>query len=352
MNIKRLNPILTITLWLLMSSCSKDLTDSHDGTLQSRSNPVRIAVDWKDFLCKDTPTGMTFVLFQHNDSVTNKDKQIINIASKTTNNTAFVDFNLKPAKYIAFVFNQSPSEFGSFSFNNIDDWNKAEVSATQCSSKWCVIHGEPIINNVEWLGAASKEISLTQDMIDSAEGSRIALDTMHASNTVYTLTVNVHIRNINALRSARAYIQGMAHGFMLGGHSPCKEKATQLLEKWSLSKDSTASDGNNTIKGTIKSQVATFGLPSGHSGKPEDNMLHLECLLRNDSILRLDYKIGDCFKQETDDTSNLNLTVDIIMKDPLPYIPDTSEDNEESSASGFDVTIDDWGEEHDVVVPI
>lgn len=355
-------PIFIFIIICGLSSCSHEQELYLPGEAQSGAS-VRIFIDWKEFLHRETPTGMTIVLFQHGDSLIKEGKQCYHISSKTTNNTAWEDFYLLPAKYTAYVFNQSQSEFGTLSFANLDDWDLAEVTAKSCTSKWYTakkiqaisadigldstnLTKEPLVNSVEWLGTASKDILLTQEMIDSASVSCLTLDTLHVKNIVYTVTVYVHIKNIGSLRSARASIQGLAHGYKLGTHSPCEKKATQLLDKWSLKIDSTSTD-SKTKCGTIKAQIATLGLPQGHNGKPTENILHLECLLRNDSIMTFNYPVGDRFKNDSNDNKDLNLTIDITMKDPLPNIP-TYDDN----ASAFDVTVDDWGDEQCVFMPV
>lgn len=286
------------------------------------------------------------------------------VTSETTNDITGSNFNLSPSRYAAYVFNQSESEFGTISFSNLSDWRQAQAQIGKVTSKWYTaekvrsierelglstrsLTDEPLVKSVEWLGtAADDSIMLTQQMLDTAAGRRITIDTLHAENTVYTVTVYVHIKNIGGLRSARASLQGLADSYMLGRHRTSADKATELLEHWDMTLDSTSIDGK-TKYGTIKAQIETLGLPYGHQGKADENILHLECLLTNDSILTYNYKVGDRFEYSDDYNVDLNFTIDIVMKDPLPDVPDSG-----GSSSGFEVTVDDWGEERGVVIPV
>lgn len=318
----------------------------------------RIATDWQAFLRKETPTGMTVALFSHGGSTPIPD------ATETTNDITGANFTMQPQRYAAYVFNQSATEFSSLAFSHLDDWQSAEARAATRSSRWysparvraadgdagydtAAISREPLVTNVEWLGTAAHDsIPVTQQMLDSARGTRITVDTLHARNVVYTVTVYVHIKNIGSLRSARASMQGLAAAYLLGLHHTSAEKATQLLEQWSLTIDSTATDGH-TQYGTIVAQIPCLGLPYGHHGSPPENLLHLECLLKNDSVLTFNYEVGDRFEWTPDDNVDLHFTIDITMKDPLPFIPGADD-----KPSAFEVTVEDWGDEGGIPLPI
>lgn len=361
---------LFIFLPFLMASCEREpalyLPYESDNT-----GPVRIAVDWTNFLRKETPSGMTLMLFRQNDSLTTKAAKaspygFTLISSETTNNIAYSDFTLPPADYAAYVFNQSESEFGTLAFHSLSDYNNAEVTASHRTSSWYtadkakmamraegvpVDSVEPLINSVEWLGTAAHDsIPLTKAMLDSAGGMRLTIDTLHAINVVYTVTVYVHIQNIGSLSGARASLQGLAHGYMLGQHHPSPDKATELIERWSLNIDSTVTDstGKNVKYGTIAAQISTLGLPYGHMGTPPENIVHLECRLKNDSVITNNYKVGDKFEFDENDNAELHFTLHIYMQDPLPDTPDEPDDN----PSAFDVTVEDWGDEGGIPLPI
>lgn len=337
----------SVLLALLVALCSLESCEREPALFlcdHNNNGPVRIDVDWSRFTRFENPSGMTVRLFRMGD-----DGKYKFLRSTSTNNIAYVDYNaLAAGTYSAFVINQSESEFGSVSFDNLNDWDKAMLHTTKGASKWYkdTITSSPLISDIEWIGADCHEgIELTQAALDSANGATLTIDTLHPQNIVRTVTVYVHIQNIGSLRSARAYLQGLAGGYMLGKGHTSADKVTQLLESWHLNIDSTTTSGR--MDGTIVAQIASLGLPDGHAGKPDENILHLECLLKNDSILKFDYPVGDKFEYKYDVNVDLHFTIDITMKDPLPDVPD-----DKKGGSAFEVTVEDWGDENTVVIDI
>lgn len=329
---------------MTMSSCEREpalfLCD-HNVT-----GPSRIAVDWSRFTRFETPTGMTVKLFEQTDS------GFTLVRTTSTNDLTHVDYLIPAGRYADYVINQSEGEFGTVTFANTNDWETASVNTIRGNSTWYkdTIVSSPLVSDIEWIGTDRHTgIPLTQQMLDSAAGGLITIDTLHPRNIVRTVTVYVHIKNIQSLRSARASLQGLAGTYMLGQGHTSADKVTQLLETWHLSIDSVASDSTKMQWGTIVAQISSFGLPDGHTGKPEENTLHLECLLKNDSILRFDYPVGDKFHVEYDvkDSVNIDLhfVIEITMKDPLPDVP---VDKDQSSA--FQVTVEDWGDENNIKI--
>lgn len=326
---------------LAFASCEREpalfLCD-HDGT----TGQERIVVDWTKFLHKETPTGMTLLLFQRTDNGYKL------YSRTTTNDITHVDYDLKPGEYVDYVFNQGVDEFGSAAFSNLDDCERTAVTTTQAASQWYKdsVTTAPLVKDVEWIGTdCNNFVPLTQQMIDSANGGIITIDTLRPRNIVSTITVYVHIKNIGSLRSARSSLNGLAAGYLLGKEHPMPDKVTQLLETWHLSIDSVTTKGRQD--GTIVAQISSFGLPYGHGGQPDENNLHLDCLLKNDSILSYNYHVGDKFVFDTDDNADLHFTIDITIDEPLPDVPD-----DEKQESGFGVDVEDWPDEQGIVINI
>lgn len=336
---RRLLPLIITVLALVSCErepalflCDHDTTEGHE----------RIAVDWSRFLHKETPTGMTLLLFNK----TSNGYSMYN--SALTNDITHVDYDLPVGNYADYVFNQGEGEFGSAEFRDLDDWNKAAVVTTQAASKWYKdsVTTAPLVRNVEWIGTDSHDsVALTQQMIDSAAGNIITIDTLHPRNIVSTITVYVHIKNIGSLRSARSSLNGLAAGYLLGQGHPMTDKVTQLLETWHLSIDSVTEKGRQD--GTIVAQISSFGLPYGHKGQPGENDLHLDCLLKNDSILSYDYKVGDKFVFDIDDNADLHFSINITIDEPLPDVPDDGKQE-----SGFGIDVEDWPDETGILIEV
>lgn len=333
------------TLLLLLVACEhKELCEHHEHYDFSR---VRIDVDWTDFLAKETPTGMTVIMYPSDASR----KPV----STLTNSITHAVLNLPVGEYSLLVYNQSPSEFGSLRFVGMDDFSTTCIMGNEVHSRWYQSRDEDeiAITEPEWVGIATgRGLSVTTDMVEltnamltqSRYGSRegdVVLTTAHPANIISTLTVRVHIKDIYNLRSARASITGMAAGYMLGKNHPTADKATHLLEEWTMTADS-----DDPTRGVITAKVATFGLPSGHRGTTQENSLNLSLLLIDGTTIKdFPFTIGDQFRYEIDAEANLELSLvlDINIDEPLPDV-----EPEGGSSGGFDATVDDWGDEEEV----
>ena len=91
-------------------------------------------------------------------------------------------------------------------------------------------------------------------------------------------------------------------------------------------------------------------MPWGHQSLPEENYLNLSILLIDGAtIIDFPFAIGDQFRYEMDAEANLELSLvlDITIDDPLPDVQP-----EGGSSGGFDATVDDWGDEEEVDIPM
>ena len=98
--------INVLLVLLIVSSCShKELCYHHPHTAS-----VQINVDWSRFE-KDNPSGMTVMVYS---------RAGVKEIEKQTNNLSYVIVDLLAGYYNSFVFNQSPSEYGTVDFVNMD----------------------------------------------------------------------------------------------------------------------------------------------------------------------------------------------------------------------------------------
>lgn len=113
------------------------------------------------------------------------------------------------------------------------------------------------------------------------------------------------------------------------------------MEEWSMTPDP-----QDPTQGNIKAQLLCFGLPDGHKATPQENILNLSLLLAdNKTILDYQFEVGDQFAE--DDTAHLTLHLEIQLPEPLPDVKP-----EGGQGGGFDATVNDWGEEIDIAVPV
>ena len=316
--------IVAAALTAVLASCTeKDLCYDH-----AHRAPVEIAVDWSRFTV-ETPTGMSVMLYPHTDG---------EAQTLLTNHTGGVVTSLLSDTYTALVYNQSPSEFATLVFTDMQQYDAARVNAAPKTSRWYHTRdaSEQIVQNPEWIGEdAATGVEVTRAMTASGDTALVAR--LQPRNIVYTIRVAIHLSNIYNFRSVRASLDGLADGYVFSRHTPTATVATQLIENWTI-----VPDADNPVNGTVWAEIQSFGLPAGHEGRAGDNRLNLSLLLV-DTHTQIDRTIcvGDLFRP--DDDTELTLTVDERVDTPLPDVkPDGG------TAGGFDVSVDDWGDDTQV----
>ena len=112
------------------------------------------------------------------------------------------------------------------------------------------------------------------------------------------------------------------------------------MEDWTLKDRTTNADGVQV--GTLTSEITCFGLPEGHSGESEDNILRLSLLLvDNKTRINRMFNVGSRIHQRTTNGSPLHLYLDLELSQQLPDVTPVQND----SSSGFDADVEDWGDE-------
>lgn len=310
-----------LTLCLLCIACEeRELCLDHPHTAD-----VRLQTDWSQFEPLEVPTGMTAYFYSRSGRRTK---------SAQTNQTGYVDAALRADTYDVILMNQSPSEFGTLLFSDMEHYDKATVYAAPKTSRWYKTKAdeEVVVQNPEWLGVANREwLTVAPEMVQ--DGQVHTLDSLRPAPVAHVVRVVFHIKGIYNVRSARASLEGMAKGYCFSKRAPTREVATQLLEDWKLTRDP-----DNPANGTLVGEVVSFGLPDGHSGLSGANRLHFSLLLvDNQTQLDFDYAVGDRFEQGVD----VELTIiEETIVEPMPDVKP-----EGGSSSGFDASVEDWGEE-------
>lgn len=320
---------------------------------------VRVNVDWSDFVKKETPSGMTVLVYQYKSTVSKGSKPsgndvLTEPVKVMSNNTDYVEVDLPEGIYHSIVFNQSETEFGTLMFKDLNEWEKAQVVAGPAPTKWYTTRGEDekTAYEPEWLGTSWQEGAvLTYDMIQQwaeyygvASKAPDAMDLIFhtAKNVIYTVNISVKVKNVYNLKYAREAIEGMAEGYHLSKAAPLNGKVTHLLEEWNLQTDPV-----DATTGYLKAKLLSFGLPLGHTSTPQENTLNLSVLLV-DNKTQLDFylPVGDLW-QKSAQGEELQLSLNLEIPDPLPDVKP-----EGGSSGGFDATVEDWGDEIEIEIPI
>lgn len=320
---------------LVLSSCEhKELCYDHP-----HSVPARINVDWSLFT-EEQPTGMTVSLYREGSDKPH---------TALTNNIAYADFNIAPATYHALVYNQSTTEFGTLHFDNTNDFNRAAVYANTVQSRWYKTRGdnERLIYAPEWFATdAAQYVEAPETESDARNGTRCVVATLTPRCVVYTIIVNIHMLNIYNVRSARASLDGLADGYMLGKQQPTTSLGTQLLEEWTMTRDT-----DNPANGTLTAHITSFGLPANHQNIASANHLRLSLLLVDNKTQKdFDFDVGNAFIRgsEADGSEvDLSLSINETISTPIPDVKP-----EGGASSGFDATVDDWGDEVNIDIGV
>ena len=120
------------------------------------------------------------------------------------------------------------------------------------------------------------------------------------------------MKNVYNLKSARAALQGMAEGYLLGKGTVNNRKITHLIEQWSLT-----TDENDPTLGFITAKILCFGLPGNHTAQPSDNKFTLSLLLvDNKTQLDIPLEVGHLFEKSGE--GNLELSLVIHYDEPIP----------------------------------
>lgn len=318
---------------------------------------IRVNVDWTGFQQKENPTGMTVMVYQNPGSTVQKagGTDVLEEPVKVmSNNTAYVELDLPAGVYHSIVFNQSETEFGTLVFNNLLQWEKAEVVAGPAPTKWYTTRteDEKTAYEPEWLGTGQVQgVGLTHEMIQQwaqyygvASKAPEAMDLINhtARNVIYTVNISVLVKNVYNLKYARGALTGMSEGYSLAQGKALGSKVTHLLEEWSLQ-----TDPSDPTQGYLKAKLLSFGLPQGHNSLPDENLLNLSVLLV-DNKTQLDFPlpVGNLW-QKSAPGEDLQLALELELPEPLPDVKP-----EGGSAGGFDATVEDWGEEIEIEIPI
>lgn len=311
---------------------------------------VKVNVNWDKF-DKEIPTGMSVLIYEQQT-----DKLVRTVLS---NDISHVIAYIPAGNYKTLVYNQSPTEFGSVSFSDMDYWSTAKVNGNKIKSKWYVTSAEEevVILNPEWVASDGEDnVEVTQEMVDATDQMKFTknrsksdmayeISKLTPRNVIATLNIKIHIDAIYNLRSARASIKGLADGCKLSTRVPNSTKVTQLIENWKVT-----ADPMDPTKGYITASIPCFGLPTGHKGLPEENLFSLDILLvDNKTVMSFPFYVGDEFitGENSEHELNISLNIELELESPLPDVQP-----EGDSGGGFNASVDNWGDEENIEIPM
>lgn len=357
MAVKKLNIFASLILTMAMivaTSCEhKELCYYHPHTA-----PVRVTVDWSLFTM-DSPTGMTAIAYPLTyDDVDNW--------KFVSHNIHYITLDLEAGAFNTLVFNQDVSEFGTLEFSNLDDYEKAQATVVQTkSADWLSTKfpNTKVCSEPEWLAVGTAEnVEVTEEMVKIAEEEflasrneqmiRAVTKTVNDVATVTPISItkqiqfNVYCEGLYNLRSVRASINGLADGCYLYSKENTSGKASHAIETWDVNEFD-----YDITKGYLVSKLCTFGIPSGHTGTPEENVFSIHLLLvDNSTVIDYDFNVGDILTKfnelDGQDGEIQKVVVDLVIPERLPDVAPVG-----GAGGGFDINVDDWGDETVVHFP-
>lgn len=330
--------LLAATMTLVLSSCDSTIhfyPEKGDNRLQ-----ICLNVDWSDYH-KTFPTGMTVIC---NHQETGEKVQVID------NHTDRVTPRLSPGRHWATVFNLTESEYNYIGFRGMESVETAEAYIIEeKNSKWYESRADDggfVARYPEWLAVDT----IMTDRVEITDHGTKVIGTLHPRNIIYTLHVEIHTENIGNVKSARGAISGFASGRRLASDKPNDNSvtATHLIESddWTRTRTSVKPD-----KGIVKCDIRCFGLPSNHTGTPDENILEFHALLSDGkTILKYELPVGNLITAKERQTGGSGENLDLYLKIQLdPPVPPGSGDGD---GSGFDAWVEDWEEEEDIDIEL
>ena len=307
----------------------------------------------------DTPTGMTAYAYPYIH-------EKMNLSRFVSHNINYITLDLEAGLFHTLVFNQDESEYGTFQFSNLNDYNAASVNVVQAhSSNWFTTKTDTKVGaEPEWLAVGiAEELEVTEEMVKVAEEEflasrneqllRAATKTVNKLATVKPISVvkqiefKIYCEGLYNLRSVRASLDGLAEGCILSTRETTSAKVSHTIDEWDVDRDSL----DITI-GDLVAKLSTFGIPSGHNGTPKENVLSIHLLLvDNQTVIDYDFYIGDILTQFNEMDGKDGQLQNVVVKLNIPErLPDVAPVG--GTGGGFDVSFDNWGDEIVTDIPI
>ena len=336
---------------------------------------VVVKVLWKVDVYPDgvKPSGVSFYFFRD-------DKFYMQYTTSEVDSCAV---QLEPGRYKLYMISQSPVEYGQMVFNDMTDYDRANVSAVETSRSWYSTKAtnETPISNPELMAAGvSEEFEVSEDMVidyqhyqyelkrlrmnaTKGDNDELRIAKAEAAVNYYTIRVPVYPKNIvsqywvtiysdnaDVLQSVRASTTGMARTFLLTHDMTGPSEGTQFITQWSLTMD----DPGRGV-GHVDGKITTFGFPRGEMPSPQrDSTLNVAALLiDNETVENYVFNVGDKITLEEPPVGYRQLYRLVFGSVSAPAIhPPDVKPKPGSDAGGFTAGVAEWDEEQNVGVEI
>lgn len=325
--------IILIILYIMVSfsSCDTRREIYEDDTIS-----VNVTLNWEPVGIR--PVGTTLWFFPHTKGR----------APKVLRTNGLKDcINLPRDLYSVLVFNETESDHDYISFRGTDRYETFEAYVSPIPN--ATVQSEPIYDMPDMLAVARMEKLDLRRIAHPVTEEPVYL-TFVPIPLVLVGTLDVYLYGMDnvRLRSSGATLSGMAQSINLATE---KVSDSGITHSFGFSNHQ-FTEGSFT-DGTITTNFWTFGACTNAS-VPCNVTLYLGLrdgtaftpIVRNIS----NQMRASGFKTRVHYTLRIEFGTGAIADDPIitiPYVPDNEE-----SGSGFDATIDDWGEETEITIPM
>ena len=358
--------LLSQLLLTLFSSCERRPLE----VIVDEKVKVRIIVKWKiNFveLYGGTPNGMTVMIWNANGGA-----PIIR-----TTNADNITVALEPATYHMAIFNELMDDYAPYlRFYDTGSYDLMTCRATTftvdgVTRGWD--DGTTYMYTPEdpRIAVALDTFEITRQMVlqdtsifipyeeyrdNGYVNYRESEHVFEIPETPWPMTVDLYVelklKNYHSLATINGSISGMADGFYMSHINRTAESGTIRFspDQWTRYRYQYEEGNTSDSLGIISTRVASFGLPYGKellaNRLPTDNVLKLNFLLTNDSVISAEYNVGDIIRYITPEGREAqiryrqdlqNLKLEMVLPDiiPLPWVFP-------KGGAGFDATVDDW----------
>lgn len=309
---------------------------------------IIVKVIWKAEVYPEglKPDGVTLYVFRNDEFY----------MEHTTADVDSSRIHLIPGTYKIYMISQSPEEFFTVEFNNLDDFENAYLRLNETEVSWLTPDpNSPVVLNPELLTVGvSDEFEVTEAMIEEIKnGDYVVGEEEEGYVRFYTIKVpvtpmcvisqfwvSIYSANADMLRSVRASTSGMARTMYLTSRTTGEEECTQVITEWSLE-----IDDPETKVGHLNGRITTLGLPRGEMPSIQrDSTLNVSTLLvDNKTVEHYTFYVGNkIFLDDPPPDGYFHLYRLILGTRENPVITPSIVVPPEDDPSGFDATVEDW----------
>lgn len=359
------------TIALALSSCSRYELELYD----DGKADVHFTFDWLTRY-KELPEevgSMTFMWAHDND--------LLRQELPTTRVTEYSGRFEAGTWYIT-VMNKSFGEYGTMKFYNRnshrDIYAKSNTYSISTDNAWD--KGRIYMEEPERIGVATDTLQVPKTVDDIIfrnykEPSTVEDIHIERPDTILPMTTKLNIlvkvRGISYMQDMDGYVTGLADGFWLNQRWRRTDVGNLKLTGWE--RDYTYERARRALGeepleanvGWMRKTVETFGLPHGREllrwRTADSNYILLHFTLIDGRTIDFGYRVGLNIRYQGDDgtldvftQSDVTLELDLVIDAPfyddgeVPILPYA----QPKGSGQFDATVDPWGDDIDITIPM